>query len=219
MIALLKAAPLKLNSEHLQTVVPTFFRTDFMNKMLERQLALRLKFEPLTRTSLSEAMRAGCRVLYLDSDTVSEKGLVVENSLSQPEIIPFDELKVLLEHRPTPLAENSSFLASPELTPQRPRCFDLVIVGNTGDKGLCDFLINEVKVPYVLWLQLESSDNSYYQKLFNESYKEMFVQYFVDELVSGNTVKDAVTVANSEAKSFLSRSFGPESTDIVGEGA
>lgn len=202
-------------------MIPTFFRTDFMNRIFERQLALRLKFEPLTKDSLSETMRAGCRVLYLDSDTVSDAGLVVENEHSQSEIIPFDELKGLLDHSSAPLTESSmmnSFLTSPELSPQRFRCLDLVIVGNPIDKALCEFLIKEVKVPYVVCLHLKSH-NGYHQKLLNETFKEIFVQYLADELLSGKTVKEGVAIADSEAKSFLSRSFGSESADVIGEGA
>lgn len=222
-IALLKASPLQ--EKDRSTEVPTFFKTDLLNRVRTREQNVRFKFEVLTKNSLENTMKSGVKILYLDSETVSEKGLIVESpDLINHEIIELDELKSLLSIQPqflhsTYISQLASVIKQPHSSIRREsNRLMVVILGNSCSNNLLQFLVKELKIPHVILFKTEPSnqdDDYYYQKLIYESYKEVFVQSFMDGLVLSKSIIESFAIAKEEAEDFLRYSFKEENVNFV----
>lgn len=222
-IALLKASPLQ--EKDRSTEVPTFFKTDLLNRVRTREQNVRFKFEVLTKNSLENTMKSGVKILYLDSETVSEKGLIVESpDLINHEVIELDELKSLLSIQPqflhsTYISQLASVIKQPHSSIRREsNRLMVVILGNSCSNNLLQFLVKELKIPHVILFKTEPSnqdDDYYYQKLIYESYKEVFVQSFMDGLVLSKSIIESFAIAKEEAEDFLRYSFKEENVNFV----
>lgn len=221
-VALLKAAPLtaKNDSDRPRTMIPAFFKSDLINILNETNRVLHLKFELLTRTMLTETMDSGCRLLYLDSTMTSPNGLVAESTAGEVEVIPYEDLKSIFCRQ----ALEGTPSSKPKANCPSSRCLELVILGTKNDEAMVEFLTKELKIPNVVCFRFKDKEKDYLHRLFEETFKEAFVDSFLFELVSGRPVKKAFELAVRNAKDCLSTSFfeSAEDRDIeetIGEGA
>lgn len=210
-----------LMSLNKQTTIPTFFKQDLLETLGERGKALNIKFEILTKTNLTEAIDTGCRILYLGSEVVHPKGIIVEDSKGKAELMKYEDFKTLFIDSKIKRKQASVFGRSV----YNDKNIDMVIVGSKNDSTLAEYLIEELQVPHVIYFKFTDgiSQDSFHNKLFEVEYITKFVQFFLNELISSKTVQESFDTAIRDSVDCLADSFfnGDENQvkAFLGEGA
>ena len=219
-LGVLTAAPL---SKKNHSTVPSTFKEDLWDSINDifiqnpdMKKRIRLKYETLTANSLRETMKIGCKVLYLGSMFEPKKGLAVESgeSIGASEVLDYQILKELLSIQPevltNPNTSQISFAVRQYSIPEIHK-LKVVIIDTEPDGMLRELLFTTLKVQYIVWFDGKSlQQQGYNQLLILESYKQMFVISFIQNLVSKDNALVAFKEAARDVKIFLRRSFDDE---------
>ncbi len=100
-ITVLRASPLvSLSNQYVESGVPTVFNSVFKENIVHalraQNKAIYLKFSILTKQSLIDSLKDGCRILQLTSTHIEDDHLCVEGSNGEVEKISVEELNPLI---------------------------------------------------------------------------------------------------------------------------
>ena len=193
-----------------QIKIPSFFKRDMIEILGNRSKALNVKFAPMTKQSLEEAVNYGCRILYLGAEMISEEGLIVEDTDHKPLLLTFDDLETLF-HKQRVRSRTSiqkEIDEKPTLFVSKPK-IDLIIIGSRKGAWLAEWLSETVSIAHVVHFEFNRVPEigEYRRKLYEQEYILKFTQFFMNELVAGQTVQESFDVAVDDTLSCLSHSF------------
>ena len=197
------------------TRLGSLFKEDIVKSLNERNKSIFLKFDRLTRATLIEALRDGCRILRLNCQEVypDEGCIVVEDKIGRADRINYTELKEIFLNAK----------ADPGNLIQQERCFDLLILAIKDGKKTADFFTKDLMVPHVITFEFKHKDKDFKHKLYEDECIDRFTQYFYEEIVDGKTIANAFNSASTRTFDFLSSSFFESKdnkivTDLIGVG-
>ena len=186
-----------------QITIPLFFKSELLDVLSKREKVLNIKFEILTKQSLEEALNSGCRILYLGIEIASEEGIIAEDSRSKPVFIPREELKQLFAE--SKAKRESLFLDNLTATEHK---IEVLILDSRNSPKLAQYFAEELKIPHVIFFEFETAKKlDYKRRLYEKVYCSKFTQFFLNELVSGKSVKKSYDNAVRDTLGCLSYSF------------
>ena len=218
MMVFLHANPLCINQTpaHVDKeaiYIPSFFKSDLIDVLNEKNVVLNLKFEVLTKQSLKQSIDSGCRMLYLSSTMINAEGLIVEDSHCRPALIKYEELKEL-------------FMKKSNKNERKKLKIELLIIGSRSGFKLASWFAEEAKIPHVIYFDLNKQGESDFKvKLYQTEYINKFTQLFLNCLIDGTSLEDTYSAAAKDALYALAYSFFPPNTkdekilQIIGNGA
>ena len=189
------------------TKLGSLFKDDIVNALNQKNKLVFLKFDRLTKTTLIEALRDGCRILRLNCQEVypDEGCIVVEDDLGRAERITHDQLKeIFLKSKPD--AGNVGLLKSTTAL-QQDRCFDLLILATKDGRKTANFFTKELMVPHLITFEFKNKEKDFKHKIYEDECIDRFTQYFYEEIVDGKSIVDSFNSAYTKTFDFLSASF------------
>ena len=212
MVTLLHASPTNRELPSLgphmpkdQIKIPNFLRSDLLETLGERNKVLNMKFGILTEETLRSALDTGSRILYLGSDVAHPEGIVLERAKGGCELFTYRDLQRLFTG-----SKVKRFQAAGDgggLTGGSG--IELAIVGTKNDEKFANFLAQDLDIKHVIYFRFhrEKFQDHYREQWYEDVYVTKFIQFFLNELVTGKSVEESFDFAHQDAINCISDSF------------
>ena len=210
MVTLLHACPTNKELPSLEQHMPTdqmktpnFLRSDLLETLSEKNKVLNMKFEILTEETLRSALDTGSRILYVGSDVVHPDGLVLEREEGGCDLFTYKDLK--RSYRGSKVrwfqAAGGGLAGGSNI--------ELAIVGTKNDEKFANFLAQDLDIKHVIYFKFhgEKFQDHYREQWYEDVYVTKFIQFFLNELVTGKSVEDSFDFAHQDAIHCISESF------------
>ena len=211
MITLLHAFP--VNQELLssspearkyQMAIPNYCKNDILETLEERGKNLNLKFEVLTGDTFRIALETGSRILYLGSEVLHPDGIVVERAKGGSELFTYPDIKRLFmgsKVKRFQAAGGGGLAGGSDI--------EMVIVGTKNDEKFANFLAQELQINHVIYFKFnrEKFKDCYREQLYENVYVTKFMQFFLNELVTGKSVQRSFELAQQDTMNCIADSF------------
>ena len=226
MITLLHASPTNRELPSLeaptmkeQMKIPHFCKSDILESLGEREKNLNLKFEILNEETLRAALDTGSRVLYIGSEVMHPDGLVLEKAKGGCELFTFRDMKRIFMgskiKRQQVVGAGGNFGSD----------IEMAIVGTKNDEKLANFLVQDLQVKHVIYFKFnrEKFKDCYREQLYENVYVTKFLQFYLNELVTGKSVQRSFDLAQQDTINCIADSFFDsnlqEATEYISPGA
>mgnify|MGYP000902680508 CR=1 FL=1 len=191
------------------TKTPTSFKKDLMESLGKKGKEIYVKFERFTRTNFVEALREGCRIMYLNYQNITAEGIMAEDAVGRAETITNFDLQKIFKVR----------LESPKLTPWSPpqnslsgsdstvKSLDLLILAAKNDAKTAAYCSNTLKIPYVVYFEFHERNIDFIFKAYEDFCEKKFTMVFLGKLLEQFSVRESYDYAAQNMFDSVSEEF------------